>query len=377
MASFLTLRGSGLPYAGCLTDPGRPQPESQIVSKRDYYEVLGVERTADTAQIKKAYKKLALELHPDRNPDDAEAEARFKEASEAYQVLSDGQKRQSYDRFGHTGLRGQGFGDIQDIFSNFQDVFGDLFGFAGMGGRPGGPSRGADLRAMLELTLEEAAFGAKKELSLKHPSPCEACQGTGADGGELQACVACGGAGQVAMARGIFTMSTTCSRCGGRGAIPKRACERCDGSGETALERTVQVQVPAGVDNGQTLRLSGQGQEGTQGGPPGHLYVTVQVRDDPRFQRDGADLIHELKITFPQAALGAEVDVPTLKDPHTLRVPAGVQPGDTLLVRGKGVPRLDGRGQGDLVVLFQVTVPTKLSKRATELLEELATTFED
>jgi molecular chaperone DnaJ len=352
--------------------------------KRDYYEVLGVERSATAVEIKKAYRRVALDLHPDRNPDDPSAEERFKEASEAYSVLSDSDKRATYDRFGHDGLSGrgfEGFGDVQDIFSHFQDIFDGVFGggFGGMGGRRrrNAPSRGADVRAAVLLSLREAAFGAKKELEVTHPMPCESCSGTGAEDAKLSTCSSCGGSGQVAHARGPFVLSTTCGQCGGEGAVAETPCDDCSGRGENESTRTVKLTVPAGVDTGQTLRLSGQGQAGRLGGPPGHLYVTVEVASDEQFQRDGYDLIHELHLSYPQAALGAAVEIPTLDDPHTLKIPAGVQPGETLVVDGAGVPRLDGRGRGDLIVAVQVDVPRELSPRARELLEELAATFGD
>ena len=348
------------------------------MAKRDYYEVLGVDRGAGAPAIKKAYRKLALELHPDRNPGDAAAEERFKEATEAYQVLSDAKKRDTYDRYGHAGLRGQDLGDFQDVFSHFQDLFGEFFGF-GMGGgrRRGGAARGGDIRTVTTLSLAEAAFGVKKDLELRHPAPCTACGGSGAEGGDLETCASCGGVGQVATSRGIFTVATTCPTCQGRGVRAKAPCKECEGGGDVPVERTVKVTIPAGVDSGQTLRLTGQGQAGRAGGPAGHLYVTVEVEADERFHRDGFDLVHELPLSFPQAALGAEVEVPTLEgSPEPLRVPAGVQPGDTLVVRGLGVPRLDGRGRGDLIAVVQVIVPKKLSSRARELLEELATTFD-
>jgi molecular chaperone DnaJ len=358
------------------------------MAKRDYYEVLNVDRSADAQQIKKAYRRIALELHPDRNPDDPNAEEAFKEASEAYEVLSDSDKRQIYDRYGHDGLSGRGYqgvGDIQDIFSHFQDIFGELFGgFGPMGGvgsrrrRRNAPSRGADVRAVLRLDLVEAAFGVKKELPVTHPSPCEPCSGTGAEGADLSTCPNCGGRGQVAHARGSFVLSTTCSRCGGEGSVAVAPCRACEGRGSVTAERVVKITVPAGVDEGQTLRLAGQGQVGRLGGPPGHLYVTVVVDPDERFQRDGYDLVHELHVSYPQAALGAEVEVPTLDgSAERIRIPAGVQPGDTMLVEGAGIPRLDGRGRGDLVAVIQVDVPKNLSPRARELLEELSRTFDD
>ncbi len=357
------------------------------MAKRDYYEVLAVSRSAGAVEVKKAYRKLALELHPDRNPDDPRAEEAFKEATEAFQVLSDADKRSIDDRYGHAGLEGRGFqgvGDMQDIFSHFQDLFGELFG--GMGGfggfgaprrRRNAPSRGADVRATIRLTLRDAAFGTRTEVEVSHPTPCESCRGTGAENAEVETCAACGGRGQVAHARGAFVLSTTCSTCGGEGSIAKRRCAACEGRAEVHATRTVKLTVPAGVDCGQTLRVAGQGQPGRLGGPTGHLYVTIDIEPDERFQRDGYDLVHELHVSFPQAALGAEVEVPTLDgDPQKLRIPAGVQPGDTMIVEKAGVPRLDGRGRGDLVAVIQIDVPTELSPRARALLEELAQTFD-
>lgn len=344
------------------------------MAKRDYYEVLGVERDAAEQDLKRAYRKLALELHPDRNPGNAEAEEKFKEASEAFSVLNDAQKRANYDRFGHAAPSngGHGFNDIQDIFSQFGDIFGDLFGGSPRGGRRGGPQRGSDLRTTVQLTLKDAAFGLKKELPLHHPGPCQACDGSGAEGGKRISCTRCKGAGQVAHARGPFFVQTACPSCRGLGSTAETPCKPCGGSAQVDIERTVKVTFPAGIDDGQTLRVPGAGLSGTQGGPAGHLYVDVQIEPDPRFERDRADLLHALTITFPQAALGAELEVPTLDDtPATVKIPAGIQPGDTVLLRGKGIPNLNGGGRGNLVVVVQLGVPTKLSRKAKKLLEEL------
>lgn len=361
------------------------------MSKRDYYEVLGVERDVGEAELKKAYRKLALQYHPDRNPDDPAAEAKFKEVSEAYSVISDGEKRAVYDRYGHAGLQGgggAGFNNVEDIFSHFGDIFGDLFGFGGFGGpfgnggrrRANMPTRGDDLRVQVTLTLEEAAFGCQKEVEAGYAAPCEACQGTGAEGGELDTCGTCNGQGQVAYNRGAFMLSSTCPTCRGRGRVPKSACTACEGSGEELVERRVKVTIPAGIDEGQSLRLAGQGQPGQRGGPPGHLFVLVELEPHEHFRREQQHLIYDLKLSFPQAALGGKVKVPTLggddDDTVELSVPAGIQPGEHLVVRGQGVPRLDGRGRGDLVALVSIDVPQKLSKKAKELLAELQATFE-
>lgn len=350
------------------------------MAKRDYYEVLGVDRDADKGTLKKAYRKLAMELHPDRNPDNPEAEAGFKEASEAYAVLNDAQKRQVYDRFGHSGLEGRqtGFNDVGDIFSHFQDFFGDFFGGGG-GGRPDGPQRGADFATVIELSIQDCILGAEKEIELQHPDPCTACDATGAKDGKLNRCTACGGAGRVAARRGSFIMQTACPSCRGAGATAEKACGECRGSGEVSTDRKVRVNIPAGINEGQRLRISGKGQSGARGGPAGHLYVDVRIEADPVFTRDGYDLVTPVKLSFPQAALGAKLEVPNPeKDDATLSlvVPAGVQPGDTLTIEEAGIPRLDGRGRGDVVCVMQVDVPKELTPRAQELIEELAKTFD-
>lgn len=361
------------------------------MSKPDYYEVLEVTREVTSVELKKAYRKKALEFHPDRNPDNPDAEEEFKICAEAYSVLSDPQKREVYDRYGHAGLGGagaQGFGDIGDVFSQFQDIFGDLFGggggfgFGGFGRRrrdPNGPARGADIRTDVSLSLREAAFGAKREIDLSHPSPCEACHGTGAEGGRLETCEACGGRGQVARAQGAFVMTTSCPTCRGRGAQAKSACGECEGAGQVDVERVVKVNVPGGVDTGQSLRLSGKGQEGTRGGPAGDLYVTVHVERDEEFQREGTELIYRLNVTYPQAALGAKVEAPAFEEDEdatqTIKVPSGTQPGETIVVRGGGMPRLNGRGRGDLVCLVEVEVPKKLSREQKRLLKDLDRSF--
>ncbi|MDH5675222.1 MAG: molecular chaperone DnaJ [Myxococcales bacterium] len=347
------------------------------MDKRDYYEVLGVDRSAGEQDLKRAYRKLALELHPDRNPDDPTAEEKFKEASEAFSVLSDQNKRAVYDQYGHAGLSGAGgggagFTDLQDIFSQFGDMFGDFFGGGFRQGRRGGPERGADLRTRIALTLEEAAFGTKKEVELAYPGPCEACDGSGAEGGKRVVCPDCKGSGQVARSRGPFLLQTTCPSCHGRGATVKDPCKSCRGSGQTDVERSVKVSFPEGIDEGQTLRVPGQGLRGTGGGGPGHLYVEVVLEPHARFERDGVDLIHMLPISFPDAALGTDVKLETLEgETAKVKIPAGSQAGDTVVLKGKGVPRLNRGGRGRLVVVLQVEVPKKLSRKAKKLLQEL------
>jgi molecular chaperone DnaJ len=359
------------------------------MAKRDYYEVLGVERSASEGEIKKAYRKLALDLHPDRNPDNPDAEAKFKEASEAYAVLSDAGKRRSYDQFGHAGVAGAGggpgFGNVEDVFSQFGDIFQEMFGGGGFGGSPfgrrarrDGPQRGGDLRTVATLSLKEAAFGAKQAVPLRHPSPCNACDGTGADGGKMKVCAGCQGSGQVAHSRGPFLLQTTCPNCQGRGSTAEKDCNECRGSGQVEVSRSVKVTFPEGIDNGQTLRLPGQGLPGTRGGPPGHLYVDVEVEPDPRFDRDGDDLVHSLPVPFAQAALGAKREIEGL-DGETveLEIPSGTQPGEVIVVRNQGVPRLQRSGRGNLLVVARVEVPRKLSRKAKKLIEELSSELKD
>ncbi|MFM2420234.1 MAG: hypothetical protein RL385_4957 [Pseudomonadota bacterium] len=352
------------------------------MAKRDYYEVLELDRNASLDDVKKAYRKLALKYHPDRNPGNTEAEEQFKVCSEAYAVLSDTEKRKRYDQFGHAGLEGgggPGFSDAGDIFSHFNDLFSDFFGGGGFsqgqrGRRRDGPQPGADLRTVLSLTLSEAVFGVKKDVELSHPTPCEPCHGTGAKDGQLSTCATCGGRGQVSHARGPFMLSTTCPACQGRGMMPKDVCAACRGRGEVETHRKVKVTVPAGIDHGQTLRVANQGQAGRRGGPTGQLYVTVDVQDHPSFQREGLDLIHELRVPFPVAALGGAVKIPTLEgELASAQIPAGTQPGQTIVVEGYGVPRLDGRarGRGNLVAVVQIDVPKKLSGKAKSLLKDL------
>lgn len=356
------------------------------MAKRDYYEVLGVDRSADKQELKKAYRQLALKLHPDRNPDDPSAEESFKEASEAFQVLSDPEKRALYDRYGHAGLEGvghRGFTDMGDIFSQFQDIFADFFGgsdiFGGGFGRArrNGPIQGENLRTTAELTLKEAAFGVKREISLSHPGPCESCQGTGAQGGQRTVCPRCQGHGQISQSRGPFLIQTPCPNCQGVGMVADKLCNECRGQGQVAIKRSVKVTFPEGIDDGQTLRVAGQGLTGLLGGPPGHLYVTVRITEDPRFQRDGFDLYREVHISFVQAALGADVEIDTLDDRmQKVTIPAGIQPGEKVVIKRAGIPHLNRGGRGNLIVVVQVDVPKKLSSKAKKLLKELATTLE-
>lgn len=348
--------------------------------KRDYYEILGVARDAPEEEIRRAYRKLALQYHPDRNQGNPEAEAKFKEATEAFSVLSDKEKRVQYDRFGHAGLGG-GFdfsgAGMGDIFSHFQDMFADFFGGFGGGGfgtsARRGPDRGQDIRVQATITLEEAMTGAKKEVAIRGHAPCETCNGSGAKAGtKPTTCSTCRGTGQATTQRGFIMFSTTCPTCHGTGEVIADPCEACHGQRYVEKTRKVLVSFPAGIDSGQRLRVPGQGMPGPQGTPPGDLYVDVEMQPEPGFERDGYDIGARRKISFVEASLGGSLEVPL---PDGTRVPvevkAGTQPGSVITVRGKGLPRLDRRGRGDLHVLVDVHVPTRLSRRAKKLLREL------
>jgi molecular chaperone DnaJ len=349
------------------------------VDKRDYYEVLGVGRDADAAGLKTAYRKLAHQFHPDKNPGDKAAEERFKELTEAYAVLSDQEKRARYDRFGHAG----GGGSASDPFgfgmggASINDIFGDIFGevFGGGGGRRARQrARGEDYRYHLELTLEEAAFGATKRLRIPRPRPCEPCRGSGAKAGTSpRTCPTCGGSGEVRLTQGFFAIARTCHHCQGAGRVIVEKCPACGGAGATRDEVDVEVAIPPGVDTGTRVRSTGDGgPPPTPGGQAGDLYVVIQVKDHPLFRREGTELVCELPVSFSQAALGATLEVPTLEGPHKLKLPAGTQSGTALKVRGKGVPGLNGGGRGDLHVMIFVETPTHLNGAQRELLEKFA-----
>lgn len=345
---------------------------------RDFYEVLGVSRDAEISVIKKAYRRAALENHPDKNPGDAEAEARFKEAAEAYAVLSDPQKRQRYDQFGHAGLGGQGGfrGFDQEIFGDFSDILGDLFGFGSIfGGRGRGRGRqgqpGADLRYDLEIEFEEAIRGLETKIKVPRLERCATCDGSGAEDGGLETCDQCGGQGQVAFQQGFFTIARTCPACRGRGQRVTSPCPSCSGEGRTRSERTLTVRIPAGVDDGVRLRMGGEGEAGTGGGPPGDLYVVLHVREHERFTRDGLDIHCDVTISYAQAVLGGEISVPTLDGEQSIKVPAGTQSGTRFRLRGKGAPALDGRGSGDQYVEVRIHVPQKVSGDQRKLIEQL------
>lgn len=342
--------------------------------KRDYYEVLGVARDASADDIRKAYRQAALKNHPDRNPGDCEATERFKEATEAYQVLSDEEKRARYDRFGHAGLEGVNFDASGDIFSHFQDIFAEFFG--GFGGGPRrrrGPARGQDIRVQQRLTLREALLGCKREVMLRTPVACEECSGTGAKPGtKRKTCGTCNGQGQVSTSRGFVMFTQSCPECAGEGSVVKTPCATCKGAGAVEKARKVVVSFPAGIDSGQRLRVPGQGLPGPEGGPAGDLYVDVDLAPDERFERHGMDLVTRVPVSLVDAAIGKSVAV-EMPDDTTVEVeiPAGTQPNDVITVRGKGAPRVDGRGRGALQVVVQVEVPRELSPAARDLLLQL------
>jgi molecular chaperone DnaJ len=346
--------------------------------KRDYYEVLGLERSAGPAEIKTAYRKLAVKYHPDRNPGDALSEERFKEASEAYEVLSDGDKRARYDRFGHQGVTGVGSGGIDPtIFADFSDILGDLFGFGG-GGRRGsasGAMRGADLRYDLALAFEEAAFGAEMTLRIPRLETCQRCAGSGsADKSPPAPCSVCGGRGQVRYSQGFFTVARTCPQCHGEGRVIVKPCSECRGEGRVERERSIAVKIPAGVDTGARLRLAGEGEHGRHGAPPGDLYVVLAVKPHKHFRREGANVHSRLAIGYEQAVLGTTAAVSSLRGKAALDVPPGTAYGRDFRLRGEGIDRLDGSGRGDHLVSVQIEVPhpRDLSEEETLLLRRLA-----
>lgn len=360
---------------------------------RDYYEILGVQKGADKEVIKKAYRQLAMKFHPDRNPGDKAAEDKFKEAAEAYDVLSNDDKRARYDRFGHAGVNGmggfggghgaQGFHDINDIFSAFGDVFSDFFGGAGGMGGPGthgqrGRSRtrarrGSDLRYHLEIDLKDVLTGTQKEVQFDTEESCKTCDGVGAaKGSKATSCLTCGGSGQVVRQQGFFTMATTCHTCRGEGQVIKDPCTKCHGKGRTATKRKLSINVPPGVDTGSQLRLSGEGEAGYFGGGPGDLYVELHVNEDDRFERDGQTLHSELEISYLQALLGAKIEAPTLSDDKEVEVEPGSHDGTQIRVRHEGLPSIRNAQRGDLVYHVKVIYPKKLSKKEEELLREIA-----
>ena len=353
------------------------------VSKRDYYEVLGVSRTATDVEIKSAYRKLALKHHPDRNPGDHAAEEKFKESAEAYSVLADPDKRHLYDRYGHAGLGGAATGGFDpSVFTGFEDILGglgDIFGFGdvlGGGRRRGGVQRGADLRYDLEISFDEAAKGSETTIQIPRQETCETCSGSGAaPGTKATTCPQCQGRGQLRYQQGFFTVARTCGQCRGTGSVIAKPCATCKGSGRVQQERKLTVRVPPGIATGQRLRLSGEGEAGGPGGPPGDLYVVIHVQEHPFFHRDGNDLYCEVPLNFPTLALGGEIRIPTLEGEEPFKVPEGTGSGQSFRLRGRGMPDVTGRGRGDLFVTVKVSTPKKLTRDQKKLLEQLATSL--
>lgn len=351
-----------------------------MATKRDYYEVLSVSRSASEQELKSSYRRLAVQHHPDKNPDDPHAEDKFKEAAEAYAVLSDPEQRRRYDRFGHAGVSsaaGAAWG--APGFGNIEDILGDLFGFGdvfGAGARAGArrsaAQRGADLRYDLEITLEQAAVGMTAQLRIPKLETCETCNGSGAAAGtKPEACRVCEGAGQVRFQQGFFSVSRTCGTCRGLGQVINSPCQGCRGAGRVEQEKSIEVKIPAGVETGSRLRLQREGESGAYGGPAGDLYVVIHVAEHEQFERQGNNLYASVPITFAQAALGAEISVKTLKDDQLLKLPAGTQTGTVFRVRGQGMPVLGGRGRGDLFASVSVVTPTMLTREQRKLLEQL------
>ena len=350
------------------------------MAKRDLYEILGVNRDASEDELKKAYRKLAMKYHPDRNPDNKEAEEKFKEAKEAYEILTDANKRAAYDRYGHAGVDpsmggggggGQGFDGFADAFG---DIFGDIFGGGGGGGGGRGRSnvyRGADLRYNLEITLEEAARGAEKTIRIPALEECDSCHGSGAKPGtQPKTCPTCGGAGQVRIQQGFFSIQQTCPKCHGSGRVIPEPCTSCGGAGRVKRQKTLEVKIPAGIDDGMRLRHSGHGEPGVNGGPSGDLYVEIHIKQHPVFQRDGDDLHCEMPISFSTAALGGEIEIPTLDGAANIRIPAETQSAKVFRLRGKGIRNVRSHAPGDLMVHVVVETPVKLTDRQKELLRE-------
>ena len=347
------------------------------MTKRDYYEILGVAKTATDDELKKNYRKIAMQCHPDKNPGDKQAEERFKEAAEAYEVLSDKQKREIYDHYGHAGLSNtgfQGFSGFDDIFSNFGDIFEDVFGFGRTRGRGRGRTgarAGADLRYDLKISFLDAAFGLTTTIDLEKFHTCSSCEGTGAaPGTSPSTCPTCQGRGQVIQSSGFFTISSTCPHCHGQGKFINKPCPVCRGAGKERKQKTVELKIPAGVETGSRLRLRSEGETGEQGGPSGDLYVFLHVEDHDIFVREGDDIVCRVPISFVQAALGATIEVPTLKDTEKIKIPKGTQTGYTFRLKGKGIPHVRGYGRGDQIIEVHVQVPTQLSRRQEELLRE-------
>jgi len=345
--------------------------------KNDYYETLGVNRNASSDELKASYRKMALKYHPDRNPGDKKAEDKFKEAAEAYEVLSDSRKREIYDRYGHEGLRGngfQGFSGFEDIFSSFGDIFEGIFGFETGRTRSRTTARpGADLRYDLKISFMDAAFGASPEIEIERLEGCETCGGTGAKPGtHPTVCPTCRGSGQVTKSSGFFSISSTCPHCRGTGQVIEDPCKACRGSGKTKLKKTIQLKIPPGVETGSRLRLRGEGEEGTFGGPRGDLYVFLYIEPHDLFERDGNDIVCRVNIPMTRAILGGTIEVPTLEGSERIKIPKSTPHGKIFKLKGKGIPHVRGFGRGDQLVQAMIEMPTGLSKKEEKLLKEFA-----
>lgn len=354
--------------------------DTHMASQRDYYEILGVERDATVEQIKRAYRKAAMKYHPDRNPDNPDAEVKFKEAAAAFEVLGNAEKRQRYDRYGHEGLRNAGMHDfshmdVGDIFSVFEEVFGDMGGMFGQRGRRGRGSRGYDLETRLVIDLEDALNGTEQEVSFTRQDLCSTCDGSSSKPGTMpQVCPTCGGRGQVAVRQGFFQMVRTCPDCRGNGKSITDPCPDCNGSGRQPMDRTLMVKIPPGIESGQIIRVPGEGEPGDSGGSRGDLHVVVMIRDHELFTRNGNHLILQLPISFAQASLGAQIQVPTLEGQTDLKIPAGTQHGQTFKISQQGLPSLRSPRRGDLIVQIAIEIPSKLTSRQRELLEQYVET---
>ena len=347
-----------------------------MTAKRDYYEVLGVDRNADNDQIKAKYRKLALKYHPDRNPGDKEAEENFKEAAEAYEVLRDSDKRNIYDQYGHDGLQGTGFSGFrgfEDIFSSFGDIFDEFFSFGGGRRSRTSARRGNDLRYDLTISFMDAAFGVETQIDIEKKETCPQCEGTACETGTSpENCRYCNGTGQISRSQGFFSIRSTCPQCRGQGMSIPHPCGECRGTGQIRQQKKVSVKMPAGVDTGSRLRLTGEGEAGLQGGPPGDLYIYVHVEPHDFFERDDRDIICQIPISFVQATLGDKIDVPTLNGDKKLNIPRGTQPGDIFRFEGQGIPSLRGYGRGDQIIQVLVKTPTGINKKQEKLLREFA-----